>query len=53
MRYAIVVEKAENNHSAYVLKLPGCVGTGFTIEENEYKICEAIQFHFIYGRVDV
>ncbi len=28
MRYAIVVEKAENNYSAYVPDLLGCVATG-------------------------
>lgn len=32
MRYAIVVEKTENNYSAYVPDLPRCVATGFTIE---------------------
>lgn len=45
MRYAIVVEKAENNYSAYVLDLPGCVATGNTVEETEREICEAIEFH--------
>ncbi len=27
MRYAIVVERAANNYSAYVPDLPGCVAT--------------------------
>ena len=45
MRYAIVVEKAENNYSAYVPDLPGCVTTGFTVEEIEREIREAIEFH--------
>jgi predicted RNase H-like HicB family nuclease len=45
MRYAIVVEKAENNYSAYVPDLPGCVATGHTIEEIENEIREAIEFH--------
>jgi predicted RNase H-like HicB family nuclease len=45
MRYAIVVEKTENNYSAYVPDLPGCVATGFTIKEAESEIREAIQFH--------
>ena len=45
MRYAIVVEKTENNYSAYVPDLPGCVATGFTIEEIEREIREAIEFH--------
>ena len=45
MRYAIVIEKAENNYSAYVPDLPGCVATGATVEEIEGQIREAIEFH--------
>lgn len=45
MRYAIVVEKAGNNYSAYVPDLPGCVATGSTIEETEREIREAIELH--------
>jgi len=45
MRYAIVIEKAAGNYSAYVPDLPGCVATGATIEEAEAEIREAIEFH--------
>ncbi len=45
MRYAIVIEKAQNNYSAYVPDLPGCVATGKTVEEIEREIQEAIAFH--------
>jgi predicted RNase H-like HicB family nuclease len=45
MRYAIVIEKAENNYSAYVPDLPGCVATGATVEEAEAQIREAMEFH--------
>ncbi len=45
MRYAIVIEKAEGNYSAYVPDLPGCVATGATTEEVEAQIREAIEFH--------
>ncbi len=45
MRYAIVIEKAENNYSAYVPDLPGCVATGDTFQEVENEIREAIAFH--------
>lgn len=45
MRYAIVIEKATNNYSAYAADLPGCVATGLTIEETEEQIKEAITFH--------
>jgi predicted RNase H-like HicB family nuclease len=45
MRYAVVIEQAENNYSAYVLDLPGCVATGSTIAETEQAIREAIECH--------
>ena len=31
--YAVVIEKAENNYSAYVPDLPGCVSTGASLQE--------------------
>ena len=45
MRYAVVIEKAAKNYSAYVPDLPGCVATGATVEETEQLIREAIEFH--------
>ncbi len=45
MRYAVVIERAESNFSAYVPDLPGCVATGATREEVEREIREAIAFH--------
>lgn len=45
MRYAVVIEKAENNYSAYVPDLPGCVATGATVAEVESEIRDAIVFH--------
>lgn len=45
MRYAIVIEKAESNYSAYVPDLPGCIATGANIEQVEAEIREAIEFH--------
>ena len=45
MRYAVVIEQADSNYSAYVPDLPGCVSTGTTIKEAENKIREAIKFH--------
>ena len=45
MRYAIVIENAGPNYSAYVPDLPGCVATGVTREEAECEIREAIEFH--------
>lgn len=52
MKYAVVIEKAENNYSAYVPDLPGCVATGVTIEEVESEIREAIEFHLEGMRED-
>ncbi len=45
MRYAIVIEKAGPNFSAYVPDLPGCVATGATLEKVEREIRDAIEFH--------
>jgi predicted RNase H-like HicB family nuclease len=45
MRYAVVIEKAEGNYSAYVPDLPGCVATGVTVEEVEREIRDAIALH--------
>jgi hypothetical protein len=42
MRYAIVIENAGPNFSAYVPDPPGCVATGATVEEAEREIREAI-----------
>lgn len=52
MRYAIVIEKAEENYSAYVPDLPGCVATGATISEVQGSIREAIGLHIAGLRED-
>jgi predicted RNase H-like HicB family nuclease len=45
MRYAVVIEKADGNYSAYVPDLPGCVATGETVKAVETEIRDAIRFH--------
>jgi predicted RNase H-like HicB family nuclease len=45
MRYAIVIEKANGNYSAYVPDLPGCVATGDSVAAVEIEIRDAIRFH--------
>jgi predicted RNase H-like HicB family nuclease len=45
MRYAIVIEKAGSNYSAYVPDLPGCVATAATIQEVQSEIRDAMRFH--------
>lgn len=52
MRYAIVIEKAGNNYSAYVPDLPGCVATGATVELVRASLCEAIAMHLAGMRED-
>jgi len=52
MRYAVVIERAESNYSAYVPDLPGCVAAGSTIKEAENEIREAILFHIDGMRED-
>jgi len=44
MRYAIVIEKADDSYSAYIPDLPGCVDTGSSIVEVEEQIREVIEF---------
>jgi len=43
--YAIVIEDAGQNLSAYVPDLPGCVATGATVEEVTAHVREAIALH--------
>jgi len=45
MRYAVIIEQAEGNYSAYVPDLPGCITTGNSLFEIEQNIREAIAFH--------
>ena len=52
MRYAVVIEKADGNYSAYVPDLPGCVATGETIEAVEEEIRAATRFHIEGLRAD-
>ena len=52
MRYAIVIEKAGDNYSAYVPDLPGCIATGTTVSEVEAEMREAIAYHLEGLRAD-
>lgn len=45
MRYAVVIERAGSNYSAYVPDLPGCVATGHTAQEAEAEIKLAMRLH--------
>ena len=46
MRYAIAIENAGANYSAYVPDIPGCIATGATLSEAEQAIRDAIALHF-------
>jgi predicted RNase H-like HicB family nuclease len=52
MRYAVVIERAGGNYSAYVPDLPGCVATGSTVSEAEASLREAIELHLSGLRED-
>lgn len=52
MRYAIVIEQAGDDFSAYVPDLTGCIATGATVEEVEAAIRRAIEFHLAGLRAD-
>jgi predicted RNase H-like HicB family nuclease len=43
--FAVVIEEADHNFSAYVPDLPGCVATGPSREQVLVEIREAIAFH--------
>jgi predicted RNase H-like HicB family nuclease len=45
MRYAIVIEHAGDNYSAYAPDLPGCVATGATVDEVRVRMQDAIAMH--------
>ena len=52
MKYAVVIEKAGDNLSAFVPDLPGCIATGNAVSEVEQMIREAISFHLEGLKVD-
>ena len=50
-RFLIVIEKANNNYSAYCPDLPGCIATGKTREETAQNMYEAVDMH-IQGLIE-
>ena len=45
MQYAMIIEKGENNYSAYFPDLPGCIATGKTLDEVKSRMQEALELH--------
>ena len=52
MRYAVVIERAGSNYSAYVPDLPGCVATGATERGVQDLLRAAIELHLSGMRED-
>lgn len=48
----VTVELTENNYSAYIEKLPGCVAVGDTFQELTKNMQEAVEFHLEGMRED-
>jgi len=48
----VIVELTNNNYSAYIESLPGCVSTGKTFDELKANMEEAIEFHLEGMRED-
>jgi predicted RNase H-like HicB family nuclease len=44
-KYPVIIEKVQENYSAYSPDLPGCVATGSTANETLRRMKEAIRFH--------
>ena len=45
MRYAMIIEQGEQNYSAYLPDLPGCIATGQSVEEVKERMSKAIDLH--------
>ncbi len=45
MKYAVIVENAGSNWSAYSPDVPGCITTGPTFEKTVENMREALQQH--------
>jgi predicted RNase H-like HicB family nuclease len=45
MRYAVVIERGQTSHGAYVPDLPGCVAVAETLAEVKVLIQESIASH--------
>ncbi|HEX4852864.1 type II toxin-antitoxin system HicB family antitoxin [Arenimonas sp.] len=52
MRYAIVIDKTDNNYGAWAPDLPGCVALGDTVEEVGQRMRSAIEMHLAGIRED-
>lgn len=44
-KFLVVIEKGENNYSAYSPDVSGCAATGKTVEQTISNMKEALEFH--------
>jgi len=44
-QYLIIIEKGDNNFSAYSPDVLGCVATGKTVEQTVQQMTQALYFH--------
>jgi len=52
MQYVMIIERGEQNFSAYFPDLPGCIATGKTREELKQRMREALELHLRGMRED-
>lgn len=45
MRFAIIIEKGENNYGAYAPDIPGCIGLGPTAEQARRDLLAGLAAH--------
>ncbi len=50
LTYAIVIESGDENYSAYVPDVPGCVATGATVNVTIATMREALRLHLALSR---
>lgn len=44
-KLTVILERSDNNYSAYLPDLDGCVATGATVQETRRNLLEAVEFH--------
>ncbi len=45
MKYLVIIEKADNNYSAYLPDVSGCIATGNTLAEVKDALSRALDKH--------
>ena len=50
-RFLVIIEKADNNYSAYSPDLPGCVATGKTHDQVAQNMHQVIEMH-VHGLLE-